>query len=126
MEKYRYPALNVTRRISNTLYLSKNTPVQQITEKHEGNVPAHGTYGQLLFDERWRTKRLDILARDRNQCIICNNTQELQVHHRQYHYIKAESQFKPPWDYPENLLITLCKKCHNRGHNKFKVPTLSI
>jgi len=126
MEKYRYPSLDTIRRITNTLYLSNNMAIQPIAEHFNANTPAHGTYGELLFDERWRAKRLEILARDKNQCVICSNTQELQVHHRQYHYLKAQDQFKPPWDYTNNLLITLCKKCHNRGHNKFKVPTLSI
>ncbi|WP_460680623.1 HNH endonuclease [Mucilaginibacter koreensis] len=90
------------------------------------NAPAHGTYGELLFDERWRSKRAEILIRDKHHCVICGNTEELQVHHRQYHYIKSQNQFKPPWDYVNELLITLCKSCHHRGHNRFKVPTLSI
>jgi hypothetical protein len=24
------------------------------------------------------------------------------------------------------LLITLCESCHSRGHNKYKVPTITI
>jgi hypothetical protein len=83
---------------------------------------AHGTYGVLLFDKRWIAKRTEILIRDNNQCIICFSAESLQVHHRQYHFIKALKQFKAPWDYEPSLMITLCEKCHARGHSKFRVP----
>jgi len=86
----------------------------------------HGTYGTLLFDKRWQQRRLEILIRDGNRCVICENSNSLQVHHRQYHFIKALKQFKSPWDYEDQLLITLCEKCHSRGHGKFKVPTIAI
>ena len=88
--------------------------------------PQHGSYGNLLFDPRWRSKRNDIISRDKGCCVICNSTDELLVHHRQYHYVKAAKGFKVPWDYPDHLLITLCKSCHQRGHSKFKVPVLII
>lgn len=87
---------------------------------------AHGTYGSLLFDKRWIEKRREIIARDNGACIICNDTKALQVHHRQYHYIKALEQFKAPWDYENHLMITLCERCHSRGHNKYKVPNIYI
>ena len=86
----------------------------------------HGTYGALLFDERWRLKRKKIIERDNNCCVICKNSDSLQVHHRQYHFIKALQEFKSPWDYEDYLLITLCEKCHSRGHNKFKVPNVYL
>ncbi|MFI5163010.1 MAG: HNH endonuclease [Sphingobacteriales bacterium] len=89
-------------------------------------LPAHGSYGNLLFDPRWKSKRNEILARDKGCCVICSGTEELQVHHRQYQYVKAAKGFKVPWDYPDYLLITLCKSCHQRGHSKFKVPILII
>lgn len=86
----------------------------------------HGTYGGLLFDKRWLEKRSEILLRDGNKCFICSASQELQVHHRQYHFVKKEQKFKPPWDYPDHLLVTLCEKCHRRGHNLYKVPIIHI
>jgi len=88
--------------------------------------PKHGSYGGLLFDKRWRAKRQEILDQDKHQCVVCNNSSELQVHHRQYHYLKALKKFKAPWDYSNKLLITLCDKCHQRGHHKFKVPIIYI
>lgn len=86
----------------------------------------HGTYGALLFHPKWKEKRFIILARDSMKCIICNSHQSLEIHHRQYHMIKETKEFKPPWDYPNHLLITLCIKCHQRGHRKYKVPTILI
>jgi len=124
--KYRYPFLQHrvgVRPVSKTNRLQ--LPIKG-KETLNSNFPVHGSYGHLLFDDRWRVKRNIILQRDKNQCIICFDTQELQVHHRQYHFIAAVNQFKPPWEYDDHLLITLCKNCHQRGHSKFKVPTLSI
>ncbi|MEN0052374.1 MAG: hypothetical protein AAGC65_01830 [Mucilaginibacter sp.] len=89
-------------------------------------VPAHGTYGVLLFDPRWKAKRAEIVSRDGNACVICRGEDELQVHHRQYHFILVAGAFKMPWDYEDHLLITLCRSCHQRGHSKFKVPTLNL
>jgi hypothetical protein len=94
-----------------------------------GDVPehqAHGTYGALLFDKRWIAKRAEIIARDNGRCVICEIEQDLQVHHRQYHFIKALQEFKAPWDYENYLLVTLCEKCHSRGHSKYKVPNVYL
>jgi hypothetical protein len=95
-------------------------------EEPDTEMLAHGSYGGLLFDPRWKAKRLEIMARDKGQCVICQSAEELQVHHRQYQFIKAENAFKVPWDYPGHLLITLCRNCHQRGHSKFKVPTITL
>ncbi|WP_026902432.1 HNH endonuclease [Pedobacter glucosidilyticus] len=94
-------------------------------EPYQENIPAHGTYGALLFRPEWKAIREEILARDKT-CVICYNKSDLQVHHRQYHFIVRENKFKLPWEYPKYLLITLCESCHRRGHNKFKVPTINI
>lgn len=93
-------------------------------DAHE--IILHGSYGNLLFDPRWKTKRAAIVSRDSNRCVICENTDELQVHHRQYHFIKSAHAFKMPWDYADDLMITLCKSCHQRGHAKFKVPIITL
>jgi len=98
---------------------------QSNLENHFIDIPAHGTYGALLFRPEWRAKREEILNRDKG-CVICNGSNSLQVHHRQYHFIVRENKFKLPWEYSETLLITLCESCHKRGHSKFKVPTINI
>jgi hypothetical protein len=86
----------------------------------------HGSYGALLFHPKWKSKRNEILMRDMHQCILCKSNKTLQVHHRQYHFIASRQQYRLPWEYPDHLLITLCESCHNRGHNKYKVPTINI
>ena len=120
--KVRYESLRNSRYKSITY--GKDAFVQG--EDENLKKPAHGTYGALLFDQRWITKRAEILLRDNHQCVICSRQENLQVHHRQYHYVKALEQFKAPWDYDNNLMITLCEQCHSRGHDKFKVPNVYI
>lgn len=95
-------------------------------DEHLSNLPQHGSYGNLLFDPRWKAKRAEIMLRDKGSCVICKSTNELQVHHRQYQYVKFAKGFKVPWEYDNKLLITLCKGCHQRGHSKYKVPILII
>ena len=82
----------------------------------------HGSYGALLFDKRWKSYRKKILNRDNNTCIVCNSKDELQAHHKQYHFSEILKTFKKPWEYPESVVITICKKCHQKGHSKYKVP----
>lgn len=84
------------------------------------------TYHSLLGDIRWKAKTLQIKKRDNNKCLNCGSQSNLQVHHRQYHFIKSLNKFKNPWDYSAEILITLCKQCHDLGHKNFKVPTLTI
>jgi 5-methylcytosine-specific restriction endonuclease McrA len=83
--------------------------------------PFHGSYKEKLFDKRWLAKRETIISRDK-RCIICGSSENLIVHHKQYHYKKMSNMFSDPWDYNDKYLITLCRSCHNRGHEKFEVP----
>lgn len=65
-------------------------------------------YAEKLKDSRWQRKRLEIMSRDLFECqkCHCKDHSMLAVHHR--HYITG----REPWDYPGELLITLCDKCH--------------
>lgn len=94
------------------------------------NQPAdpekHGSYKALILHPKWKQRRKEILLRDNHSCVNCGGAKDLQVHHRQYHFILVLKQYKPPWDYPDRLMITLCAKCHAQGHSKFKVPTIKI
>ena len=64
-------------------------------------------YSEKLRDPRWQKKRLEILERDEWTCQNCFDSEStLVVHHKKY--IKG----KEPWDYPNELLITLCENCH--------------
>jgi hypothetical protein len=118
----RYGALNTSRFMQFTY--GKDSFAREVNQFPEDEV--HGTYGALLFDKRWSAKRLEILQRDNNRCVICEDDEKLQVHHRQYHFVIALSRFKAPWDYENYLLITMCESCHGRGHSKYKVPTIYV
>lgn len=64
-------------------------------------------YSQKLKDPRWQKKRLEILERDEWTCQRCFDTEStLAVHHRKY------LPNTNPWEYPDDLLITLCENCH--------------
>jgi len=111
-------------------YIREEVPKQAApgipTENTSLNVRSHGSYGALLFHPNWKAKRKEILSRDMDRCVHCKSSKDLQVHHRQYHFVASQQKFRLPWDYPDHLLITLCESCHNKGHNKYKVPTITI
>lgn len=98
-----------------------NTDFQLVTDNE--TTLNHGGYGATLFDPRWKSKRKEILLRDGNKCVICKSEENLQVHHRQYHFSRTLNEFKNPWEYSNNLMITLCENCHQKGHRLYKVPT---
>jgi 5-methylcytosine-specific restriction endonuclease McrA len=83
-------------------------------------------FNRKKLDPKWQAKKVLILIRDNYKCRNCNSTENLQVHHRQYHFFEALKAYKDPWDYNNNLLITLCKNCHDRGHELYKVPIKHI
>ena len=64
-------------------------------------------YSDLLKDPRWQKKRLHIMERDEFTCQCCfDDKNTLNVHHK--YYIAN----RKPWEYPDELLITLCENCH--------------
>jgi 5-methylcytosine-specific restriction endonuclease McrA len=83
-------------------------------------------YGRKLNDVRWKAKCIQIKKRDRSRCKNCGATKYLNVHHRQYHFVLSLKQFKNPWDYPEDVFVTLCNDCHMKGHRQYKIPTIKI
>lgn len=67
------------------------------------------TYSEKLKDPNWQRKRLEILQRDNFRCRACESkTKTLHVHHS--YYIKN----RDPWDYDDNVLLTLCEDCHSK------------
>jgi 5-methylcytosine-specific restriction endonuclease McrA len=84
------------------------------------------TYNKLLSTPQWRKRRIQILKRDNYACRSCGSTQNLHVHHRQYHYFGNSGDKKLPWDYTDKYLITLCSDCHSKGHAKFQIPIYQI
>ena len=75
-------------------------------------------YNQLIKLPEWQRKRFEVLERDNWTCTKCNKgIDELyslgyifNVHHIKYIY-----NYKP-WDYDNELLITLCSGCHKIEH----------
>lgn len=112
----RYVQVNSTAKSGKTISGKPSVAVRQ----------AHGSYGALLLHPKWKNKRKEILIRDGHQCVHCRETNNLQVHHRQYHFLVSQQQFRLPWDYPDHLLITLCSSCNRQGHSKYKVLTINI
>jgi 5-methylcytosine-specific restriction endonuclease McrA len=79
------------------------------------------TYIELLQDPRWQKKRLEIMHRDEFTCQDCfDGTSPLSVHHK--YYIHNTD----PWDYPNEMLITLCDNCHKSWEDdKYIINELS-
>ena len=74
-------------------------------------------YKRLLKRPEWKEYRKTILERDNYTCQICNEKKsehELRAHHKKY--IKGNA----PWDHPQELVETLCYKCHWHWHKKHK------
>ena len=64
-------------------------------------------YSERLKDPRWQRKRLEIFERDNFTCQECGRKdRELHVHHGCY--VKG----RMPWEYPNEVLHTLCDGCH--------------
>ena|ERR1700749_4848992 len=69
-------------------------------------------YAKKLASPKWQQRRLEIMNRDNWTCRHCGDTTtQLEVHHIDYW------ENKQPWDYHENMLITVCRKCHS-GENR--------
>lgn len=125
--RYRYLTFRNTKLYRRFIQPEKGIVLKaESTDQLKNETPAHGTYAAELFKPEWRAKREEILKRDFYSCVICRSNKEVQVHHRQYHFIVKEQRFRKPWEYTDNLLISLCEICHKRGHSKYKVPTVNI
>lgn len=83
-------------------------------------------YLELLKNPLWWNKRSAILERDGHQCTICGAKDSLIVHHKQYHFFQKRNKMALPWEYEDKYLVTLCKSCHEKGHEIFDIPTKTI
>lgn len=125
--------------LSNTINFSKeyqdnlDTLQKEINEsKNEQkyqNVSSHRVYKNiyeyLLDTDEWRNKRQKILARDNYCCRWCGKKTNLNIHHM-YYNAYPNGRMVNPWEYPDNALITLCKDCHVKAHQKYKIKTYHI
>lgn len=77
------------------------------------------TYYEQLQSPFWQRKRLEIMQRDKFTCQFCGAKEKtLTVHH--LCYISKLSI----WDYDNELMITLCKSCHEEIHEYNKIFAL--
>lgn len=68
------------------------------------------TYAEKLKDPRWQRKRLEIMERDGFKCRHCYSAEKtLNVHHKIYR------KGKLPWDYEDEVFVTLCEECHQHA-----------
>jgi hypothetical protein len=71
----------------------------------------------FFLDPMWQKKRLEIMQRDEITCQGCGDMgKTLNVHHTYY----DDDKFIPPWDYPDDTLITFCEDCHTQEHIQLK------
>ena len=68
-------------------------------------------YLDKLKDKRWIKKRKRIIKRDGYKCTVCGSKKNLEVHHSFYY-----GDFRNPWEYPDESLLTACSKCHLNFH----------
>lgn len=71
-------------------------------------------YAKQLKSPLWIQRKADVLLRDNYACYMCGCTESerLEVHHVAYY------PNKKPWDYPDYLLVTLCRVCHQKEHDQ--------
>lgn len=77
-------------------------------------------YKEQAADERWRKRSREIMQRDKFTCQLCGKKHvRLNVHHIKY--LKGIDY----WDYPDELLMTVCEVCHAKIHGKYDKPKKS-
>jgi len=74
-------------------------------------------YSEQLKDPRWIEKRDKIKQRDNFKCVICSSRDFIQVHH--FYYIAK----RMAWEYPDDSLLCLCEKYHNRETETARTKT---
>lgn len=74
------------------------------------------TWLELLDDSRWQERKNFILLRDNHKCQHpkCKSRKHtsVQVHH--IYYMPG----RMPWEYPDEMLLTLCKYCHETENQR--------
>lgn len=73
-------------------------------------------YKEQLADSRWLQKKAEILIRDNYTCQKCGAKSHLNVHHKHY------ESGKLAWEYPDDVLVTLCRDCHENEHDIVPCP----
>lgn len=72
-------------------------------------------YKELLQTEEWKCFRDKVIELHNNKCDKCEETDNLQVHHKAYR--GRGKQRRLPWGYFFNDMEVLCEKHHAEAHN---------
>lgn len=78
------------------------------------------SYQEQLKSEQWKRKRATILKRDEKKCCICGRKSGLEVHHLDY------IQGKLAHEYDDDMLVSLCPRCHEEAHSSIKKVAVKI
>lgn len=70
------------------------------------------SYHEQLKTKEWEQRRKEIIELAGNKCNRCSGTEILQVHHKKYR------KGKLAWEYPDEDLECLCRKCHKKHHEE--------
>lgn len=114
--KFNTKVLNASVWMDKKEWLKKLKESEEIKKKiikaKKKNVPTRKEQYQHQLDHPlWIKKRNLILERDHHQCVLCGSSSHLQVHHKRY------SDGKKAWEYPNAVLVTLCRECHKKVHS---------
>ena len=69
-------------------------------------------YHEYLQSEEWKERRERVLLQWEHRCSVCNSSEGLDVHHRNYDNRARELP---------NDLIVLCRSCHSLFHSNGKL-----
>lgn len=72
----------------------------------------YSEYRLQLNHELWKIRRLEIIELSDNKCSRCGHEERLQVHHKKYFNGRLA------WEYEDEYLECLCRKCHVGHHKK--------
>ncbi len=75
-------------------------------------------YWKYLKSDIWEQKREAALTAAHSRCQLCNNSNDLNIHHRVYPDILG--------DEPISDLTVLCRKCHQLFHGIKRKPTRNM
>jgi 5-methylcytosine-specific restriction endonuclease McrA len=99
-----------SRKVKNKPLIKDNTKKKVKKRPKKIRYKTKKEYHKELKDKRWLKKRDKILKLDNYKCRHCGSSNNLTVHHKTY------INNRKAWQYPNELLITLCKSCHHTEH----------
>jgi len=97
-----------------SFFTDKDSYRKNTTQKDLTRVPydMYKPYRIYLQSNKWKVLRKTVIDRDKRRCTNCGTNCDLQVHHIHYNGIYDN------FDFSLDQLQTLCKRCHDKLHNK--------